>query len=101
ELARYDARIEALREELTGVEAARAALQVHYDDCGALLAPIRRLPSELLVKIFGLFSLNKAILRLSQAHLLVLSRVCSRFHTLVISTSTLWNTIWLDSIMWR
>ncbi|KAJ7687693.1 hypothetical protein B0H17DRAFT_1332327 [Mycena rosella] len=114
ELARYDARIEALREELAGLEAARAALKAYYDDCGALLAPIRRLPSELLVKIFGLLSTEEnesrtafptsssaAIFRLSQAHLLVLSRVCSRFHTLVINTSTLWNTIWLDSIMWH
>ncbi|KAJ7687704.1 hypothetical protein B0H17DRAFT_1180742 [Mycena rosella] len=56
ELAHYDARIAALREQLTGLEATRAALKAHSDDCEGLLAPIRRLPSELLVKIFGMFS---------------------------------------------
>ncbi|KAJ7699200.1 hypothetical protein B0H17DRAFT_1196292 [Mycena rosella] len=110
ELARYDG---ALREELAGLEATRAVLRVYYDDCGALLAPIRRLPSELLVKIFGLLSseknesraafpvtsLNEAMFRLSQDHLLVLSRICSWFHTLVMNTSTLWDTIHLD-ILW-
>ncbi|KAJ7489104.1 hypothetical protein FB451DRAFT_1552989 [Mycena latifolia] len=56
EIARHDRRIEALREELSTLETARAALQVYHDDCGGLLAPIRRLPSELLVKIFGMFA---------------------------------------------
>ncbi|KAJ7687709.1 hypothetical protein B0H17DRAFT_859591, partial [Mycena rosella] len=105
-----DTRITALREELGGLEAFRAALKAHYDDCGGLLAPIRRLPSELLVKIFELVSTevrnhvspasssDEAILHLSQPHLLALSSVCSRFYTLVMHTCTLWNIIRLDTL---
>ncbi|KAJ7687714.1 hypothetical protein B0H17DRAFT_1069559 [Mycena rosella] len=118
ELARYDARIEPLREELRQLETARAALQLHYDDCRSLLAPVRRLPFEILAKIFGLFSTEEnasplpsnasetthprvedaGLFRLSQAHLSTLSKVCSRFYTVVMNTPTLWDTIQLHML---
>ncbi|KAJ7142868.1 hypothetical protein C8R44DRAFT_761323 [Mycena epipterygia] len=54
-LAQYDTELARLRAQLNSVEARRAALQDHYDRCSSLNAPIRRLPSELLVKIFNLY----------------------------------------------
>ncbi|KAJ6598166.1 hypothetical protein DFH09DRAFT_861910, partial [Mycena vulgaris] len=105
ELARYDGRIEALRGELSALETARAALKAYCDDCGALLAPVRRLPSELLVKILIFraamaWPAEMAMRRLSQAHLLTLSRVCSGWHTLVVDTPTLWDRIQVDGKLW-
>ncbi|KAJ7474007.1 hypothetical protein FB451DRAFT_1466459 [Mycena latifolia] len=55
ELERYDADIARLQAQLDRVASERAALQSYYEDCGSLLSPIRRLPSEILVKIFTLF----------------------------------------------
>ncbi|KAJ7489095.1 hypothetical protein FB451DRAFT_1223720 [Mycena latifolia] len=112
EIARHDRRIEALRLELSTLETARAALQVYQDDCGGLLVPIRRLPSELLVKIFGMFaaaeneiavgdSPKAAMRRLNQVHLLALAGVCCRWYAIITETATLWDTIQLNKVLWQ
>ncbi|KAJ7491359.1 hypothetical protein B0H11DRAFT_2191369 [Mycena galericulata] len=53
ELARHDGEISRLRVQLEIVESDRAALQVHYDACHSFLAPIRRVPAEILTEIFA------------------------------------------------
>ncbi|KAJ7489101.1 hypothetical protein FB451DRAFT_682673 [Mycena latifolia] len=109
-IARHDRRIEALRLELSTLETARAALQACHDDCGGLLAPIRRLPTELLVKILGIFaaaenetlpgdSPEAAMRRLNQDHLLALAGVCCRWYTIITETETLWDTIQLNQLV--
>ncbi|KAJ7763960.1 hypothetical protein DFH07DRAFT_916982 [Mycena maculata] len=101
ELARYD-------EEISRLQANRAILQTHYDECQALQAPIRRLPSEILVKIFALCAMmpvphedpNHHTARLARVHLLTVSQVCSQWHDVALGTSVLWDTFTLHFDLW-
>ncbi|KAJ6496049.1 hypothetical protein C8R45DRAFT_1131812 [Mycena sanguinolenta] len=80
-----------------------------YDlDCRSLPAHIHRLPSELLIDIFQLSRLSKpqvsasnrvcwGMAHLAQEPLLRVSQVCSRWHTLVTETPSLWNTVSLHA----
>ncbi|KAJ6473301.1 hypothetical protein DFH09DRAFT_1219112 [Mycena vulgaris] len=80
-------------------------------------SPISRLPSELLAEIFALCwlsfwppfediaglttaSFETEIGRLAHLPLLTLSRVCSRWHTIVLGTPALWREIQLDNVLW-
>ncbi|KAJ7491770.1 hypothetical protein B0H11DRAFT_2007797 [Mycena galericulata] len=117
ELTRHDTEISRLRAQLSGIESDRAALQNYYDNCRALLSPIRRLPSEILAEIFAwcVSSFTPAfaditpkssvcgteMARLAKAPLLVVSQVCARWHSVAMGTPTLWNTIELDGVLWR
>ncbi|KAJ7703888.1 hypothetical protein B0H17DRAFT_38643 [Mycena rosella] len=109
ELARFDVQIAKLQAELDQLAARRAPFQAHYDDCYGLIAPIRRLPSEILVEIFRLCWLEPvadvdesalAMKRLANAPLLALSQVCSRWHTIALGTPALWSVIEIDSLIW-
>ncbi|KAJ7779839.1 hypothetical protein B0H16DRAFT_726826, partial [Mycena metata] len=114
ELARYDVDISRLKAHLQGVELERAALQEYHDDRRCLLAPVRCLPAETLVEIFGLavqearaadihrthVSPQMAMADLANAPLLALSRVCTVWHEIAIGTPSLWATDQVDSALW-
>lgn len=84
-----------------------------YNDGFAPTTSICRFPAEILVEIFSyhtssLVGLRDAdtelwteLDRLANAELLTLSRVCSRWHGIVISTPTLWSMLLLHGILWR
>ncbi|KAJ7476739.1 hypothetical protein FB451DRAFT_1004460, partial [Mycena latifolia] len=78
-------------------------------------APIRRLPSEILVETFaecwssftpefddleGSRSISTELKRLAQSPLLTLSGVCARWYDIVMGTPSLWSTIELESTLW-
>ncbi|KAJ7700858.1 hypothetical protein B0H17DRAFT_214219 [Mycena rosella] len=91
---RYEVVISRLQALLESAEEDRAVLQARYNDCRALLAPIRRLPSEILAGIFVSFSTishpatySGWMSRLAQAPLLTVFQVCARWHAVVIGTS--------------
>ncbi|KAJ7265287.1 hypothetical protein C8J57DRAFT_1006678, partial [Mycena rebaudengoi] len=107
-LTQYDIELARLRAQFNGVVARRAALQEHYDRYASLLAPIRRLPSEILVEIFdicrhwGHHSLTflhqqRKTHPLEQAPLLILAQVCSRWRSLALNTHALWDAIELTA----
>ncbi|KAJ6455564.1 hypothetical protein C8R47DRAFT_1060753 [Mycena vitilis] len=116
ELARRDTEITTLRERLDQLFVERAAIQAHYTDCNSIFAPVRKLPSEILVEIFGLcwdsftpsiedvynesVSLPTETARLAHAPLLNLSQVCVRWHTIALGTPALWSRIELEGILW-
>ncbi|KAJ7478362.1 hypothetical protein FB451DRAFT_1086944 [Mycena latifolia] len=112
ELARYDANIANLQDQLTRLISERAALKAQYDACRTVLAPIRRLPAEILGEIFALTSAatfegydtdesgSYEMDRLAQTPLRTLSQVCARWHTIVMGTSSFWGKIHLDGLFW-
>ncbi|KAJ7653037.1 hypothetical protein B0H17DRAFT_865281, partial [Mycena rosella] len=117
EIARYDTEISRVKAQLGRLEADHAALHTHYVTCRGLLSPIRRLPSEILVDIFALCAGSFApecdiggdgqetpvaieMSRIAQMPLLTASAVCSRWHTIVMGTPTLWDTVELNSVLW-
>ncbi|KAJ7194986.1 hypothetical protein GGX14DRAFT_404343 [Mycena pura] len=74
-----------------------------------LFAPIRRLPSEILLEIFPEafaferpppYHLDEELERLANGRLLTLSRVCVRWRSIVIGTPMLWKVFQLNSILW-
>lgn len=83
ELLRYDGEIERLRNTLVLLTADRDSLASYADSCRSALAPIRRLPTELLAEIFDMCepsadykeSHSGEMDRLSKRYLLQLSQV--------------------------
>ncbi|KAJ7444780.1 hypothetical protein B0H11DRAFT_2203556 [Mycena galericulata] len=75
--------------------------------------PIGAVPTEVLVKIFQsvwssfppfgkypALPVETELDRLAHAPLLVLSQVCSQWHTVALGTPSLWCTLGLDSVLW-
>ncbi|KAJ6537726.1 hypothetical protein B0H19DRAFT_961923, partial [Mycena capillaripes] len=117
ELARYDREIaQSALKKLERLEVQRQTFQVQYEACSSLLAPIRRLPSEILVEIFGIcwesftpyvedidlrtLSLSTEMARLAHAPLLTLSQVCLRWHRIALGTPALWGRLDLEGVLW-
>ncbi|KAJ7038786.1 hypothetical protein C8F04DRAFT_348604 [Mycena alexandri] len=118
ELARYDMEIARVQKKLDQLVVDRASFQTRHSDYTSLLAPIRRLPSEILVEIFGLcwdsftpdlsdvdkegapLILRGELARLAHAPLLTLSQVCVRWHNIALGTPALWACIELEGPLW-
>ncbi|KAJ7033387.1 hypothetical protein C8F04DRAFT_1354321 [Mycena alexandri] len=112
ELARYTTEIQTLEETLAELKSERALLESYRDQCRSLFSSARRLPTELLVEIFDLCSpdFNSVVddttveeeeNRLAKTYLLQLSRVCSRWHDIVMDSSKLWSVITVDTTLWH
>ncbi|KAJ7739271.1 hypothetical protein DFH07DRAFT_965830 [Mycena maculata] len=114
ELARYDAEIQRLQTLLSGLVSDRTNLVSYIAGCQSALAPIRRLPTELLTNIFEMgsppieiYDISEEITpaqeldRLAQRHLLQLSQVSSGWHRVVMSTPSLWSMITVDMTLWH
>ncbi|KAJ7635648.1 hypothetical protein DFH06DRAFT_660771 [Mycena polygramma] len=87
-----------LKAQLADAEARHAILKEHYELGHGLFAPIRCLPSEILLRIFEDCQIptddpDSAEPRMSSR----VSQVCIRWHEIVMGTPTLWNNIELDS----
>ncbi|KAJ6460086.1 hypothetical protein C8R47DRAFT_130086 [Mycena vitilis] len=103
-----------LNAQLADAEALHAILKEHYELGHGLFAPIRRLPSEILLRIFedcqiptdnpdsaeprmSSRSVESQLAELARQPLLTVSQVCIRWHEIVMGTPTLWSNIELDS----
>ncbi|KAJ7216382.1 hypothetical protein GGX14DRAFT_604528 [Mycena pura] len=112
ELIRYDIHRHGLESISPGFAAYRCELQSYYDDCQSIFAPIRRLPNEILAEIFSLFCdpfsperpappLLTDMELLAHSWLLAVSQVCSRWHSIIMDTPTLWSACELTgALMW-
>ncbi|KAJ7147929.1 hypothetical protein C8R43DRAFT_525698 [Mycena crocata] len=106
-LARYDAEIRRLHETLRGLLADRSKLQDYTDGLRAGLSPIRSLPPETLGEIFAPFSqshesrsVQEELEGLAKVELLELSKVCSRWHRVILGTPHLWSDITVNLVSW-
>ncbi|KAJ7628234.1 hypothetical protein DFH06DRAFT_1442120 [Mycena polygramma] len=117
QLLRYNEDISHLEDAVARLNAmilrqkgARSTLSKYIDGCKSVFAPIRRLPTEILTKIFALcepepyhcyrvdgpVSSFPDMVRISQHQLLSLSHVCSSWHTVILGTPSLWATVELN-----
>ncbi|KAJ7189075.1 hypothetical protein C8R46DRAFT_34590 [Mycena filopes] len=112
ELARYDAEIERLRESMDKILSERATLAWYSDGCRSVVAPVRRLPNELLAEIFDMCAPegqevvsattpNQEVKRVTKRYLLQFAEVCSHWHSVALGTPNLWSLIVLNTAMWR
>ncbi|KAJ7061264.1 hypothetical protein C8F01DRAFT_1139452 [Mycena amicta] len=115
ELERYDAEMEAVQEILKRLEFERWAVKKYAKMCKSTLAPIRRLPPEVLLEVFRFRSpMETTINDDYQDHddddddvhdfywdnpkaratpdLLVVAQVCAHWRTLILRTASLWTT---------
>ncbi|KAK6980758.1 hypothetical protein R3P38DRAFT_2579722 [Favolaschia claudopus] len=112
-LARYDAQIVLAQRELDRLVSERNALAGYLDSCRSAIAPIQKLPTELLVEIFDLcFPEDKyrprdawataedELYRVSHRHLLQLAQVSCHWYRVITQASKLWATIVVDTSLW-
>src|SRR5882672_9516402 len=92
-ISRLEGEITRLRAVLDGLTAKLDAFQIYTHSLVALVAPIRRLPPEVLSEIFLHYNDENNIsdLQLNTAPLL-LGGVCSRWRTIALSTPRLWTS---------
>ncbi|KAJ7647822.1 hypothetical protein FB45DRAFT_1102144 [Roridomyces roridus] len=115
ELERYDDEIRRLNAALLKAESERVTVQDYFRLCDAVISPVRRLPAEILVEIFGHFAtalhwpwldftksdtVEQEMGRVANVDLLRIAEVCPRWHELVIGTPSLWSCIELDICQW-
>ncbi|KAK7040548.1 hypothetical protein R3P38DRAFT_2612633 [Favolaschia claudopus] len=110
ELIRYDAEITKLQNGLDRLVLERTMLASYADGCRSVLAPVQRLPNELLADIFEwsfpeeLYVLESTpeeeVDRISQWHLRQLAQVCCRWYSIAMATPKLWSTIAVDTSLW-
>ncbi|KAJ7641108.1 hypothetical protein FB45DRAFT_899448 [Roridomyces roridus] len=109
ELARLHAARVAVARERSTVAAECAAIMSFSQICVGFQAPIRRLPVEILLKIFQISSkpyANTRTLwtrnhRAALAPLFTLSQVCARWHDVVMHNASLWTTVEIPHGLWN
>ncbi|KAJ7143129.1 hypothetical protein C8R43DRAFT_954264 [Mycena crocata] len=112
-LSKYDTEIEQLQQTLQGMLSERSKLQDYVDGCRAALSPVRRLPPEILCEIFAPFSqslrhswhsdpgsFRPEAAGIAKLELLELSKVCSRWHRLIMGTPRFWSDVALNFASW-
>ncbi|KAF7304294.1 Ubiquitin-conjugating enzyme e2 [Mycena chlorophos] len=112
-LGKCEAAIVHEREILRKLEEERKSLLWCIGACKAMVAPVRRLPDEVLREIFALVPpVGQLYLiwesptkendwhAVAKTHLLRLARVCSRWRRVVQSSPSLWADIKLDMDVW-
>ncbi|KAJ7026878.1 hypothetical protein C8F04DRAFT_1123986, partial [Mycena alexandri] len=112
ELAHYDTEILNLEMRLAGLKSDRSSIEFYRDGCKNVFAPVRRLPTELLVEIFDLCAppgadeisesttMVEEMDRIGKRHLFQISKVCSRWYRIVMNTPRLWSTLVIDTHAW-
>ncbi|KAK0443213.1 hypothetical protein EV421DRAFT_537631 [Armillaria borealis] len=102
-LCEYDAEIEALEDTLTNLKKARADLAHSICVYKSYLAPIRRLPVELLCEIFSeacTFPFGKALRESLQSPPqipLLIASVCSYWRSICLSFPQLWSVMFVKA----
>ncbi|KAJ3971650.1 hypothetical protein EV361DRAFT_909835 [Lentinula raphanica] len=92
ELDRVNAEVLRLESVLLSVKTKRHMLQRKYDKHRSILSPLRRFSAEILQQIF-IWTLEPFPLLASFESPLLLGQVCSRWRSIALSTSELWNAV--------
>ena len=96
ELSNYDTEITQLQAALDELVNKRVKLQQSIWETQALLAPVRRIPSEILSQIIALSLPKKRHTEKSGAIALTHSQVCTYWRGVALSMKGLWSTIRLN-----
>ncbi|KAK7451253.1 hypothetical protein VKT23_012593 [Stygiomarasmius scandens] len=89
-LSAYDAEIIRLEAVLATVQQKRSEFAMHLDTCESQLAPIRRLPAEILSEIFVLSASESRNFPLAATY------VCKGWYDVACGTPQLWTNIDID-----
>ncbi|KAF8178981.1 hypothetical protein K438DRAFT_1843331 [Mycena galopus ATCC 62051] len=112
DLERYDTEIDRVPSDMSRLTSERHILVSYADECRSAFSPIRRLPVELLAKVFqlcwpdersGLTCGEAEILQcdsLAMRHLLQLAQVSSFWYCIAMGTPKLWSTLAINTFAW-
>ncbi|KAK1221520.1 hypothetical protein PQX77_015639 [Marasmius sp. AFHP31] len=92
----YDLEISKLKAAILLLEARQTGLKKAMEKYRSLLAPIRRLPSEVLLEIFAYFCEESDIIEDKIPEAQTLSSVCRHWREIVTSTPGLWSSFCID-----
>ncbi|KAF9040337.1 hypothetical protein BDP27DRAFT_1244625, partial [Rhodocollybia butyracea] len=85
----YESEIYRLQIHIADIQTRRESLRTHEENLQSLLSPIRRLPNELLTRVFGYVCIENDLMdRCPSA--LILGSVCLRWRQLTIGCPELW-----------
>ncbi|THU92594.1 hypothetical protein K435DRAFT_612967, partial [Dendrothele bispora CBS 962.96] len=104
DLDRYDEEIAGLQQALDELKEKRAEVKRHLVEQRGLLAPIRKLPVEVLTIIFNFYCSSTYALSINVTHpsrvilpaTLDLAQTCSRWRKIVMSQPVLWSSLYID-----
>ncbi|KAK7043021.1 hypothetical protein VNI00_008759 [Paramarasmius palmivorus] len=99
QLRDHETEINRLRASLASMENKRDGLKKKILRYRSLLAPVHRIPPEILQNVFTFFC-EDTWLEKTLTQPLTLSRVCGRWREIVLSTPSLWSTIAIDYAEW-
>lgn len=93
DLESYDVGISRLKAMVISLENQRAELEIHAEEYDSLLAPIRKLPPEILRTIFSHFCTANVVEDTISSPAVILGAVCAHWRTLSLSFPELWSNI--------
>ncbi|KAK7469060.1 hypothetical protein VKT23_003553 [Stygiomarasmius scandens] len=104
DLDRFDAEIASLTKTLDELKRRKEELMSVRDNFRALTAPVRKLPTEILLDIFSLLCVNRPGLSIVTVNgenvvslpTLELARTCSHWRNITLSHPILWSNIAID-----
>ena len=99
EISIIDVEIERIEGILTSLKQKRAHIQDCIDDFSTILAPVRRLPLDVLSVIFGhcLATHRNPVMRASEAPIL-LTRICRDWRSIALSIPRLWSRLYIPTM---
>jgi hypothetical protein len=102
-ISEIDQEIDRVQAILDLLKNKRGDLQIFADRHGALLAPVRRLPPELLAEVFVHCLPSQQIVATMAGKRSILrpSHVCQHWRNVAVSTQRLWTSICVDAIHYK
>ncbi|KAG7445066.1 uncharacterized protein BT62DRAFT_920819 [Guyanagaster necrorhizus] len=101
DIAVAERKIASLRSQIMEKEAEIYALRQVIDDCTAVLSPIRRLPTDLVLEIFRFVVPERYnVFDITRGPWLV-TRICKRWRTLACTYGALWSSVHITNIASR
>ncbi|EEB97741.1 hypothetical protein MPER_02874 [Moniliophthora perniciosa FA553] len=101
EMKGYDVEINRMKAGILSLENKKSALREKMDKYRSLLAPVHRLPPEILTNIMSISCKSCEIKELETTPPIILSSVCGRWRDIVVSTSSLWSFLSLKFLRWK
>ncbi|KAF9263882.1 hypothetical protein L218DRAFT_841500, partial [Marasmius fiardii PR-910] len=93
DLKAYQDEINGLKTRLIVLETRRDSLKEVIGNYRSLLSPIRRMPSEILTRIFSLCCGTNDITHEKPPVVMVLARVCGYWRKIVLTAPHLWSSM--------
>ncbi|KAL0570048.1 hypothetical protein V5O48_011919 [Marasmius crinis-equi] len=100
EMRECDVEMNKLKTRMHMLENKKKGLRKAVEKCRSLLAPIHRLPTEILAHIFSMACDKTIWVSCSAPRVVKLSTVCGRWRELALSTTSLWSALRIDFSFW-